>query len=157
MLLVFVNIWFFTFAPHFITYSWALTGLAIFRDDNNMSLQDLPILILENIIDYLWYDELISLSRTNKYFEEKVTNQVIECSQFPQPSIEGLSRKQLRKPILRLDILCELDEYNYGSRSFEDFLQRLLIYLRAVNLTRVGDLTLWINLKQTQEWNKIIG
>ena len=152
-----VNIWFFTFAPHFITYSWALTGLAIFRDDNNMSLQDLPILILENIIDYLWYDELISLSRTNKYFEEKVTNQVIECSQFPQPSIEGLSRKQLRKPILRLDILCELDEYNYGSRSFEDFLQRLLIYLRAVNLTRVGDLTLWINLKQTQEWNKIIG
>lgn len=122
-----------------------------------MSLQDLPILILENIIDYLWYDELISLSRTNKYFEEKVTNQVIECSQFPQPSIEGLSRKQLRKPILRLDILCELDEYNYGSRSVEDFLQRLLIYLRAVNLTRVGDLTLWINLKQTQEWNKIIG
>ena len=122
-----------------------------------MSLQDLPILILENIIDYLWYDELISLSRTNKYFEEKVTNQVIECSQFPQPSIEGLSRKQLRKPILRLDILCELDEYNYGSRSVEDFLQRLLIYLRAVNLTRVGDLTLWINLKPTQEWNKIIG
>ena len=122
-----------------------------------MSLQDLPILILENIIDYLWYDELISLSRTNKYFEEKVTNQVIEFSQFPQPSIEGLSRKQLRKPILRLDILCELDEYNYGSRSVEDFLQRLLIYLRAVNLTRVGDLTLWINLKQTQEWNKIIG
>ena len=121
-----------------------------------MSLQDLPILILENIIDYLWYDELISLSRTNKYFEEKVTNQVIECSQFPRPSIEGLSRKQLRKPILRLDILCELDEYNYGSRSVEDFLQRLLIYLRAVNLTRVGDLTLWINLKPTQEWNKII-
>ena len=122
-----------------------------------MSLQDLPILILENIIDYLWYDELISLSRTNKYFEEKVTNQVIVCSQFSQPSIEGLSRKQLRKPILRLDILCELDEYNYGSRSVEDFLQRLLTYLRAVNLTRVGDLTFRINLKPTQEWNSIIG
>ena len=122
-----------------------------------MSLQDLPILILEKIIDYLWYDELISFSRTNKYFEEKVTNQVIECSHFPRSSIEGLSRKQLRKPILRLDILCELDEYNYGSRSVEDFLQRLLIYLRAVNLTRVGDLTFRIDLKPTQEWNKIIG
>ena len=140
-----------------LSYSWALIGLAIFRDDYIMTLQDLPILILENIIDYLWYDELISLSRTNKYFKEKVSNQVIECSQLPQPSIEKLSRKQLRKPILRLEIRSELDDYNYGSRSVEDFIQRLLIHLRAVNLTRVGDLSLWINLKPTQEWNQIIG
>ena len=122
-----------------------------------MTLEDLPILILECILGYLCYDELISLSRTNKYFKEKVSDQVIESCRFPQPSIDGLSRKQLRKPILRLEILSEVNIYT--SSSVVDFVRRLQSQLKAVNLTRVGDLSLLFNLKpaQEQEWTNTIG
>ena len=122
-----------------------------------MTLEDLPILILEYIIDHLRYDELISLSRTNKYFKERVSDQVIESCRFPQPSTDGLSKKQLKKPILRLEILSEVNIYT--SSSVDDFVRRLQTQLKAVNLTRVGDLSLLFNLKPTQEqeWTNTIG
>ena len=132
-----------------------MIGLAIFRDDNIMTLEDLPILILEYIIGYLLYDELISLSRTNKYFNDKVADQANESSIFPQPSLEGLSRKELRKPILRLEILCDVDIYKSGSD--EDFIHMLETQLKAVNLTRVGDLKILIKIKPTQRWTNAIG
>ena len=122
-----------------------------------MTLEDLPILILEYIIDHLSYDALISLSRTNKYFKEKVSEKVIESCRFPHPRTEGLSRRQLRKPILRLEILSEVDIYS--SSSVDDFVRRLQTQLKPVNLTRVGDLSLVFNLKPTQEqeWTNTIG
>ena len=122
-----------------------------------MTLEDLPILILEYIIDHLRYDELISLSRTNNYFKERVSDQVIESCRFPQPSTDGLSKKQLKKPILRLEILSEVNIYT--SSSVDDFVRRLQTQLKAVNLTRVGDLSLLFNLKPTQEqeWTNTIG
>ena len=122
-----------------------------------MTLEDLPILILEYIIDHLSYDALISLSRTNKYFKEKVSDKVIESCRFPQSRTESLSRKQLRKPILRLEILSEVDIYS--SSSVDDFVRRLQTQLKPVNLTRVGDLSLVFKLKPTQEqeWTNTIG
>ena len=86
-----------------------------------------------------------------------MSDQVIESCRFPQPSIDGLSRKQLRKPILRLEILSEVDIYT--SSSVVDFVRRLQSQLKAVNLTRVGDLSLLFNLKpaQEQEWTNTIG
>ena len=120
-----------------------------------MTLDELPILILEHIIKYLGYEELISLSRTNKYFQEKVSNQVIETLRLPVQSINGFSRKQFKKSILRLEIISDLDADCV--LPYKDFINRLESQLRAVNLTRVGDLTLLIDPGSTKEWHNTFG
>ena len=122
-----------------------------------MTLDELPILILEHIIKYLGYEELISLSRTNKYFQEKVSNQVIETLRLPVQSINGFSRKQFKKSILRLEIISDLDADSGSVLPYKDFINRLESQLREVNLTRVGDLTLLIDPGSTKEWHNTFG
>ena len=122
-----------------------------------MTLDELPILILEHIIKYLGYEELISLSRTNKYFQEKVSNQVIETLRLPVQSINGFSRKQLKKSILRLEIISDLDADSGSVLPYKDFINRLESQLREVNSTRVGDLTLLIDPGSTEEWHNTFG
>ena len=95
------------------------------------------------------------MSRTNKYFQEKVSNQVIETLRLPVQSINGFSRKQLKKSILRLEIISDLDADCV--LPYKDFINRLESQLREVNLTRVGDLTLLIDPGSTEEWHNAFG
>ena len=106
-------------------------------------LDKLPILILEQIIGYLGYQELLSISRTSKFFQQIVFNQVNQELYLPKPDVKELSKKELKKAVLKLNIYLDFDTENI-TRNNEN-VKALDKQLNIFNLTKVGEVEIRIN------------
>ena len=106
-------------------------------------LDKLPILILEQIIGYLGYQELLSISRTSKFFQQIVFNQVNQELSLPRPNVRELSKKELKKAVLKLNIYLDFDTENI-TRNNEN-VKALDKQLNIFNLTKVGEVEIRIN------------
>ena len=70
------------------------------------SLLDLPLLVLEEILQYAAYDELAALSRTCRFLDEIISNKVTRVLRLPVEDIDRtVARKDLVKPVLRLEVV----------------------------------------------------
>ena len=114
------------------------------------SLLDLPLLVLEEILQYAAYDELAALSRTCRFLDEIISNKVTRVLRLP---VED--RKDLVKPVMRLEVVTNIDPENISKNN--DLLHVLEKQLQAFNLRKLGDLSLLINCDSEQLWHNSYG
>ena len=119
-----------------------------------LTLNKLPILILEQIIGYLGYQELVSISRTSKFFKQIAFNQVNEELSLPRANVRELSKKELKKAVLRLNIYLEFDTENI-TRNNEN-VKALDKQLHIFNLTKVGEIEIRINHENDRIFHDVI-
>ena len=117
-------------------------------------LDKLPILILEQIIGYLGYQELLSISRTSKFFQQIVFNQVNKELSLPRPNVRELSKKELKKAVLKLNIYLDFDTENI-TRNNEN-VKALDKQLNIFNLTKVGEVEIRINHENDRLFHDVI-
>ena len=117
-------------------------------------LDKLPILILEQIIGYLGYQELLSISRTSKFFQQIVFNQVNQELSLPRPNVRELSKKELKKAVLKLNIYLDFDTENI-TRNNEN-VKALDKQLNIFNLTKVGEVEIRINHENDRLFHDVI-
>ena len=120
------------------------------------SLLDLPLLVLEEILQYAAYDELAALSRTCRFLDEIINNKVTRVLRLPVEDIDRtVARKDLVKPVLRLEVVTNIDPENISKNN--DLLHVLEKQLQAFNLRKLGDLSLLINCDSEQLWHNSYG
>ena len=120
------------------------------------SLLDLPLLVLEEILQYAAYDELAALSRTCRFLDEIISNKVTRVLRLPVEDIDRtVARKDLVKPVLRLEVVTNIDPENISKNN--DLLHVLEKQLQAFNLRKLGDLSLLINCDSEQLWHNSYG
>ena len=120
------------------------------------SLLDLPLLVLEEILQYAAYDELAALSRTCRFLDEIVSNKVTRVLRLPVEDIDRtVARKDLVKPVMRLEVVTNIDPENISKNN--DLLHVLEKQLQAFNLRKLGDLSLLINCDSEQLWHNSYG
>ena len=118
----------------------------MFSEDNAMiSLEQLPSIVLHQIISYLPYEALLALRDSSHFFTERVEDQVIARLSLSLPlqdsKLSVISRVRSR-PVLDLSVtftLRDCDTYN-----FQDGLKTLQTQLDDFNLTKVGTLAVKI-------------
>ena len=120
------------------------------------SLLDLPLLVLEEILQYAAYDELAALSRTCRFLDEIITSKVTRVLRLPVEDIDRtVARKDLVKPVMRLEVVTNIDPENISKNN--DLLHVLEKQLQAFNLRKLGDLSLLINCDSEQLWHNSYG
>ena len=120
------------------------------------SLLDLPLLVLEEILQYAAYDELAALSRTCRFLDEIISNKVTRVLRLPVEDIDRtVARKDLVKPVMRLEVVTNIDPENISKNN--DLLYVLEKQLQAFNLRKLGDLSLLINCDSEQLWHNSYG
>ena len=120
------------------------------------SLLDLPLLVLEEILQYAAYDELAALSRTCRFLDEIINNKVTRVLRLPVEDIDRtVARKDLVKPVMRLEVVTNIDPENISKNN--DLLHVLEKQLQAFNLRKLGDLSLLINCDSEQLWHNSYG
>ena len=120
------------------------------------SLLDLPLLVLEEILQYSAYDELAALSRTCRFLDEIISNKVTRVLRLPVEDIDRtVARKDLVKPVMRLEVVTNIDPENISKNN--DLLHVLEKQLQAFNLRKLGDLSLLINCDSEQLWHNSYG
>lgn len=120
------------------------------------SLLDLPLLVLEEILQYAAYDELAALSRTCRFLDEIISNKVTRVLRLPVEDIDRtVARKDLVKPVMRLEVVTNIDPENISKNN--DLLHVLEKQLQAFNLRKLGDLSLLINCDSEQLWHNSYG
>ena len=120
------------------------------------SLLDLPLLVLEEILQYAAYDELAALSRTCRFLDEIISNKVTQVLRLPVEDIDRtVARKDLVKPVMRLEVVTNIDPENISKNN--DLLHVLEKQLQAFNLRKLGDLSLLINCDSEQLWHNSYG
>ena len=105
-----------------------------------ITLEQLPSIVTHQIIGYLPYEDLLSLSQTNRHFQDRVGDQVIENLRLPE-DFSGLSvNNRLRsRPVLHLSVIRTLTESLINNLEYQiETIQSLLDHF---NLTKVGSLT----------------
>ena len=120
------------------------------------SLLDLPLLVLEEILQYAAYDELAALSRTCRFLDEIISNKVTRVLRLPVEDIDRtVARKDLVKPVMRLEVVTNIDPENISKNN--DLLHVVEKQLQAFNLRKLGDLSLLINCDSEQLWHNSYG
>ena len=105
-----------------------------------ITLEQLPSIVTHQIIGYLPYEDLLSLSQTNRHFQDRVRDQVIEKLRLPE-DFSGLSvNNRLRsRPVLHLSVIRTLTESLVNN--LECQIETIQSLLDHFNLTKVGSLT----------------
>ena len=107
-----------------------------------ISLEQLPSIVIHQIISYLNYEDLLSLSKTSRYFQDRVSDQVIENLSLPKDFSDLSVNNRLRsRPVLNLAVIWTplLNDLECTS------------LLEHFNLTKVGSLTVKILLDQDHD------
>ena len=108
-----------------------------------ISLEQLPSIVLHQIISYLPYEALLALRETSHFFTERVEDQVIEqlCLPMQVPKMSVISRVRSR-PVLDLSVILRLrDSETYDVDQELEILQSQLDHF---NLSKVGTLAVKI-------------
>ena len=108
-----------------------------------ITLEQLPSIVTHQIIGYLPYEDLLALSQTNRYFQERVRDQVIENLCLPKDFSDLSVNNRLRsRPVLHLSVIWRLP----GSliKNLQYLIKILPSLLNQFNLTKVGSLTVKI-------------
>ena len=106
-----------------------------------ITLEQLPALVLHQIISYLPYEALLALRDSSEYFLEKVEDQVLENLCLPLQNLSVITRLKSR-PVLDLSVILRLKESEKCHVDSE--LESLQSQLRSLNLSKVGALAVKI-------------
>ena len=108
-----------------------------------ITLEQLPSIVTHQIIGYLSYEDLLALSQTNRYFQERVRDQVIENLLLPKDFSDLSVNNRLRsRPVLHLAVILRL--HDSLIKNLEHQIETLQSLLDQFNLTKVGSLTVKI-------------
>ena len=108
-----------------------------------ITLEQLPSIVTHQIIGYLPYEDLLALSKTNRYFQERVRDQVIENLCLPKDFSDLSVNNRLRsRPVLHLSVIWRL--HDRLIKNLEHQIETLQSLLDQFNLTKVGSLTVKI-------------
>lgn len=108
-----------------------------------IALEQLPSLVLHQIISYLPYEALLALRESCRFFLERVEDQVLEdlCLPLQSRNLSVITRVKSR-PVLDLSVILRLRE---SEKCYVDSeLETLRSQLNSLNLTKVGALTVKI-------------
>ena len=108
-----------------------------------IALEQLPSLVLHQIISYLPYEALLALRDSCRFFLERVEDQVLEdlCLPLQSRNLSVITRVKSR-PVLDLSVILRLRE---SEKCYVDSeLETLRSQLNSLNLTKVGALTVKI-------------
>ena len=108
-----------------------------------ITLEQLPSIVTHQIIGYLPHEDLLALSKTNRYFQERVRDQVIENLCLPKDFSDLSVNNRLRsRPVLHLSVILRL--HDSLIKNLEHQIETLQSLLDQFNLTKVGSLTVKI-------------
>jgi len=107
-------------------------------------LEDLPSLVLELIVEFLDYSELIALMSTNSFFYNFI-DELVNSEVFLPANIPEISHQVLRKPVLRLAIYFTFDAENVGRTN--ETLSEFVGELKQFNISKTGDLKILLASK----------
>jgi len=106
-----------------------------------ITLEQLPSLVLHQIISYLPYEALLALRDSSEFFLEKVEDQVLENLCLPLQNLSVITRLKSR-PVLDLSVILRLKEREKCHVDSE--LESLQSQLSSLNLSKVGALAVKI-------------
>lgn len=108
-----------------------------------ITLEQLPSIVTHEIIGYLQYEDLLALSQANRYFQERVSDQVIKnlclSKDFSDLSVKNRFRS---RPVLHLSVILKQRASLVNNLIFQ--IERMKSLLDKFNLTKVGSLTVKI-------------
>eukprot|EP00092_Neocalanus_flemingeri_P036574 GFUD01039821.1.p1 GENE.GFUD01039821.1~~GFUD01039821.1.p1 ORF type:complete len:261 (-),score=38.94 GFUD01039821.1:46-828(-) len=112
-------------------------------------LDDLPLLVLEIIVHFLDYSELVALMRTNTFFLGLIEDLVWEEAVLPA-NISEIPPGVLKKPVLRLSINLPFDADNVGKTN--ETLTEFASELKQFNISKTGELKVVLSSQNDVIW-----
>ena len=108
-----------------------------------ITLEQLPSIVTHQIIGYLPYEDLLSLSQSSRYFQERVTDQVLETLRLPGDFSDLSVNNRLRsRPVLNLSVIWSLQDSLVNNLEYN--IETIQTLLDRFNLSKVGSLTVKI-------------